>query len=321
MRMTQGGYSNNSFLLARWQLMQVSRTPALDDLSNALMVVVPVLLPLKESPNRTVKRLFVLCFERVRETPGESLVQSLSVSEQDSTEIQSEPNFGRKKRLFILKSYYRTVMLRSSLIKEHSNVTRHTLWRFTARQACFTMANEGLGVFGPSILRRNRSIQLDLLVLCSSPCPLWFFFFLLGCGATSVFMRIEAFDSVLTNLNPGSRQAHFVVGIAKLFVDVRVPCRAVASVGGGAQPKVCTWFEALHRRWCKQMDQMLSNSSDPLTAELHMHARFASGRGRDIVDRWAVEADKGVPPFFTGDTARRLIHREYDGKGIAMHPM
>jgi hypothetical protein len=145
-------------------------------------------------------------------------------------------------------------------------------------------------------------------------------------------MRIEAFDSfclsneeyfdfardssVLTNLNLGSRQAHFgegpivVVGIAKFFVYVRVPCRAVASVGGGALPnKVCTWFEALHRRWCKQMDQMLSNSSDPLTAELHMHARFTSGRRRDIMDRWAVEADKVCHPF-TGDTARRLIHRE-----------
>ena len=175
--------------------MQVSRTPALDDLSNALMVVVPVLLPLKESPNRTVKRPFVLCFERVRETPGETLVQSLSVSEQDSTEIQSEPNFGRKKRLFILKSYYRTVMLRSSLIKEHSNVTRHTPWRFTARQACFTMANEGLGVFGPSILRRNRSIQLDLLVLMLESMPVVVLFLSSRLRGDLGIMRIEAFDS------------------------------------------------------------------------------------------------------------------------------
>jgi hypothetical protein len=173
--------------------MQVSRTPALDDLSNALMVVVPVLLPLKESPNRTVKRLFVLCFERV--TPGETLVQSLSVSEQDSTEIQSEPNFGRKKRLFILKSYYRTVMLRSSLIKEHSNVTGHTPWRFTARQACFTMANEGLGLFGPSILRRNRSIQLDLLVLMLESMPVVVLFLSSRLRGDFGFMRIEAFDS------------------------------------------------------------------------------------------------------------------------------
>lgn len=100
--------------------MQVFSYPALDDLSYALMVVVPVLLPLKESPNRTVKRLFVSCFERVWETPGETLVQALSVFEQDSKEIQSEPNFDRIKRLFILKSHYRTVMLRSSLIKGHS---------------------------------------------------------------------------------------------------------------------------------------------------------------------------------------------------------
>jgi hypothetical protein len=59
------------------------------------------------------------------------------------------------------------------------------------------MANEGLGVFSPSVLGTNRSIQLDLLVLMLESMPVVLLFPPSRLRGDFGFMRIEATKNIL----------------------------------------------------------------------------------------------------------------------------